>query len=106
MNYFEIPNDEDLVRERKKARELREGDWWRNQLGKGRCHYCGESFHPSQLSMDHKIPLARGGRSTRGNLAPCCKDCNTEKGHQRLTEWMAKRQDAGKPLACAGFELD
>jgi 5-methylcytosine-specific restriction endonuclease McrA len=29
--------------------------------------------------MDHVIPLARGGRSTKGNLVPCCKACNTRK---------------------------
>ena len=30
--------------------------------------------------MDHVVPLARGGRSTRGNVVPCCRECNQAKG--------------------------
>ena len=29
--------------------------------------------------MDHVVPVARGGRSTRGNVVPACKPCNNEK---------------------------
>lgn len=29
--------------------------------------------------MDHVIPLSRGGRSTKANLVPCCKECNAAK---------------------------
>ena len=31
------------------------------------------------LTLDHVIPVARGGKSTRGNCVPCCKDCNSKK---------------------------
>jgi len=34
--------------------------------------------------MDHVVPVARGGRSARGNVVPACKACNTNKKH-RLT---------------------
>jgi 5-methylcytosine-specific restriction enzyme A len=33
------------------------------------------------LTMDHLVPLARGGRSTKGNVVPCCKACNPTKRH-------------------------
>lgn len=66
-------------REREKARELRQSQWWRNQIAKGVCHYCGRTFKPSELTMDHVIPVARGGRSERGNVVPCCKECNNDK---------------------------
>lgn len=65
--------------ERAKARALRNTDWWRNLLAKGECHYCHKKFAPSELTMDHVIPVARGGKSTRGNCVPCCKACNSEK---------------------------
>ena len=39
------------------------------------------------LTMDHVIPLARGGRSTKDNLVPCCKDCNTRKKSSLPVEW-------------------
>ncbi len=29
--------------------------------------------------MDHVVPVARGGRSTKGNVVPCCKSCNRKK---------------------------
>ena len=29
--------------------------------------------------MDHLIPLVRGGKSTKGNIVPACKDCNNKK---------------------------
>jgi 5-methylcytosine-specific restriction enzyme A len=38
------------------------------------------------LTMDHLVPLIRGGRSTKGNLVPACKPCNTKKKHQLVFE--------------------
>ena len=29
--------------------------------------------------MDHIVPVARGGRSVKGNVAVSCKPCNTDK---------------------------
>ena len=101
-----IPADEAFQRvERNKARDLRAGDWWRNRRGAGRCYYCERPFHPDDLSMDHKHPIARGGRSTKGNVVPCCKECNTEKGYMMLSEWIAQRAEEGRPLPCARHEL-
>ena len=68
-----------VKREREKARELRKTDWWRAQIAVGVCHYCGKKVGAANLTLDHVIPVARGGRSTRGNCVPCCKDCNNEK---------------------------
>jgi len=68
-----------MARERAKARELRNSQWWRQQLARGLCHYCGRKFPPNELTMDHIIPVARGGKSTRGNVVPCCRDCNAAK---------------------------
>lgn len=70
---------EEIARERAKARELRASQWWRNQLAKGVCHYCGGHFPPSELTMDHVIPVARGGKSERGNVVPACLACNRQK---------------------------
>lgn len=77
-----IPFSADPVhskREREKARALRNTDWWRAQLQKGVCHYCGRQVGADNLTMDHAIPVARGGRSTKGNCVPCCKECNNLK---------------------------
>ena len=39
--------------------------------------------------MDHVVPLGRGGRSTRGNVVPACKECNTRKKSLVPVEWQA-----------------
>lgn len=44
---------------------------------KGRCAYCGK--RPSQLTIDHVVPLAKGGTHTPENLVPACKACNSAK---------------------------
>jgi len=68
-----------VARERARARELRQGRWWKNRLAAGLCAYCGGRFAPGELTMDHVVPIARGGRSARGNVVPACKPCNQEK---------------------------
>jgi 5-methylcytosine-specific restriction endonuclease McrA len=76
------PRDVDqkrLKKERQKARELRQTPWWKEKLKAGVCHYCHKNFSASELTMDHIVPLARGGVSTKNNLVPACKSCNAGK---------------------------
>jgi 5-methylcytosine-specific restriction endonuclease McrA len=68
-----------VAREREKARGLRQSVWWRQQLDGGLCHYCGKRFSASELTMDHVVPVARGGRSVKGNVVPACVACNRSK---------------------------
>ncbi len=79
--WVEISADPAHVRrERERARALRASAWWRAQVSRGVCHYCGKKVPPSELTMDHIVPVARGGRSTPGNIVPCCRACNAGKG--------------------------
>jgi 5-methylcytosine-specific restriction endonuclease McrA len=88
MDYFIIEiSEQELKREREKARELRKSRWWQNRLALGVCHWCGGSFPPDELTMDHIVPVVRGGRSTRGNVVPACKECNNKKKHMLPVEW-------------------
>ena len=68
-----------LKREREKARELRRTRWWLDQVNRGICHYCSKKFAASELTMDHVVPLARGGTSTKGNIVCACRSCNRDK---------------------------
>ena len=80
--------DEAVIRaEKSKARELRKTRWWQQKTASGTCWYCGQKVGYANLTMDHVIPLARGGRSTKDNLVPCCKDCNTKKKNALPIEW-------------------
>ncbi len=80
-----------VKREREKARELRATDWWRAQLQKGVCHYCGRNVGADALTMDHVVPVARGGRSVRSNCVPCCKECNNAKRAKTPAEQILER---------------
>lgn len=88
MDDFFIPADDRHVsKEKQKAKEMRHSQWWKNELAKGVCAYCGGRFHPSELTMDHRVPIIRGGRTTKGNVVPCCKDCNSKKKYLLPMEW-------------------
>jgi 5-methylcytosine-specific restriction endonuclease McrA len=77
----EVAEDE-IRRERRKARELRASQWWKRKRSAGICHHCGANFPPKELTMDHLVPLVRGGKSSKGNLVPSCKPCNSERKHR------------------------
>ncbi|MFV0439198.1 MAG: HNH endonuclease [Desulfopila sp.] len=80
--------DEAVIRaERAKARALRKTRWWQQKTAAGLCYYCGGTFSYAQLTMDHLVPLARGGRSSKDNLVPCCKACNNKKKTLLPIEW-------------------
>ena len=68
-----------VERERAKARELRKSVWWQQQVQAGVCHYCGKTVGAAALTMDHIVPVARGGTSTKGNVVPACSACNKTK---------------------------
>jgi 5-methylcytosine-specific restriction endonuclease McrA len=42
--------------------------------------------------MEHVIPLIRGGKSSKGNVVPACKDCNTKKKYLLPIEWEEYRK--------------
>ena len=73
--------------EKRKARKIRDSQWWKNRRAKNICFYCQESFHARLLTMDHVIPLTKGGLSVKSNLVPCCKSCNSKKKNLLPTEW-------------------
>ncbi len=74
---------EDFIKaQRQKAKALKKSRWWRQKIQKGVCYYCGRKFPPNELTMDHVVPIIRGGRSEKNNLVPACKECNARKKHQ------------------------
>ena len=75
-------SEAEIRRERQKARELRASQWWKRKLAAGICHHCGGKFPSRELTMDHLVPIIRGGKSTKGNLVPCCKKCNSERKYR------------------------
>jgi len=86
-DHFISADEEHIKREKARARELRNSQWWKRKRSTGICYYCGGKFRPDELTMDHLIPIARGGKSVAGNVVPACKDCNTKKKFLLPTEW-------------------
>jgi len=80
-------SSEHIKREKQKARQLRRSQWWKRKCAKGVCHYCGRKTPPRELTMDHIVPLSRGGMTTKGNVAPVCKECNNKKKYLLPMEW-------------------
>lgn len=100
MSEYYAPIDpEDLRRERARARELRASQWWKRRIAAGICYYCRRQVGPRALTMDHIVPLGRGGRSIRGNVVQACKECNTRKQSSLPTEWAEYLRGLG-----SGFE--
>ena len=95
-DWIEIKKDPAHVkRERAKAKEMRKSEWWKQQLAKGVCHYCGEPFAPDELTMDHVLPVVRGGKSVKSNCVPCCKECNTDKKFLTPAELIMRELENG-----------
>ena len=83
------------AREREKARALRKTAWWQRRVQKGVCAYCGAQVPPRELTMDHVVPVARGGRSTKGNVVAACKACNNRKKLLTPAEQLLMKPVAG-----------
>jgi 5-methylcytosine-specific restriction enzyme A len=86
-DFFVNVDDGYIKRQKEKARVMRDSQWWKRKRSSGICYYCGGKFKPAELTMDHLIPLIRGGKSTPGNLVPACKGCNSKKKYLLPSEW-------------------
>lgn len=53
------------------------------------CIYCGTE---ERITLDHLIPLSRGGNHTIGNLASACRSCNASKGNKLPIEFKVWRK--------------
>lgn len=62
-------------------REIRQQVFDRDGL---ECSYCGSTDNPT---VDHIVPLIRGGSNDMDNLTPACRSCNSSKGDKLLSEW-------------------
>ena len=91
QDYYQSAGPKHIRQERQKARALRATSWWRQKLAVGICYYCEERFASEELTMDHKVPLARGGRSTKSNVVVACKTCNTSKKSLTPAEMIINR---------------
>lgn len=51
------------------------------------CFYCNES---KTLTMDHFMPLSKGGLHVPENIVPACRNCNSKKGAKIPYDYLAQ----------------
>ena len=58
------------------------------------CAYCllPQELLPATLTVDHVIPLSRGGAHSVENIVPACGYCNSSKGSKLVSEWLKTSQ--------------
>ncbi len=86
----ENPEYKRMAEQRRRARKLGNGvfDITRKdmeRLLRGPCAACGST---DTITLDHVVPIVRGGRHSVGNLQPLCKPCNSSKGARLQIEWV------------------
>ncbi len=52
------------------------------------CHWCCTKLDRINLTIDHVIPLSRGGEHCPDNLVACCDTCNKSKGAKLVEDWL------------------
>lgn len=55
------------------------------------CAFCGST---EDITLDHIVPLSRGGRHSIGNLQPLCFTCNHRKHARFMMEWKLEKSTA------------
>lgn len=61
--------------------------------GNGHCAICGRPISFSEMTVDHKVPLSKGGGNGIENLQPACKTCNLMKNSLTMQELYAKAKE-------------
>jgi len=59
-----------------------------------RCQYCGREETAENLTVDHIVPLSRGGRDLWSNVVTACRTCNNLKGNKLPRECNLRLQDS------------
>ena len=95
-NYYQTPSGKDCsYRAKQKRRAIKNQchslPYKREDilnLFNSECAYCGSK---DKLTLDHFIPLTKGGSDVQGNLLPACLSCNCSKRNLDAIEWYKKQ---------------
>ncbi len=53
-----------------------------------KCPYCNSGMGSTEKSIDHLIPLSKGGLHRITNIIVCCKKCNIGKNNKDIEDWV------------------
>jgi hypothetical protein len=69
------------------------------------CHYCAVALTVEDATVDEKMPLGRGGRTSMGNQVLACLPCNQDKADMTASEYAAKR-DGSVPRSYQAYRRE
>jgi 5-methylcytosine-specific restriction endonuclease McrA len=75
-----------------KCKQRRRKRKW--EESKGTCFYCGIQMHfdkpndDTRMTLDHLVPIIKGGRDNLENLVACCQKCNNKRGSMDIAEFV------------------
>ncbi len=73
------------AREKAAPGHFTEEDWSKQyKLQNGKCFYCNKI---KKLTIDHKVPLSRGGSNCPDNIVLACLSCNCKKNDKTIEEF-------------------
>lgn len=62
------------------------------------CIYCSKELTHDNASIDHIIPIVKGGTNAQVNLIVCCKECNCERGHTDFYEYLSYKTELDEKI--------
>lgn len=66
------------------------------QYGTLTCYLCLDPIRFGKDTLEHKIPLSRGGTNRYNNLAIACRSCNCKKHDKTVEEWKGRCRNGKK----------
>lgn len=66
-------------------------DWYAEQIRTMPCEYCGSE---ENITVDHVVPISKGGAHSIENIVPACQPCNSSKGAKPLEEWLGTHKQS------------
>ena len=73
------------------------------------CQYCAKKLSEKKLTVDHVVPLSKGGTHEWSNVVAACGTCNNKKGNKSLEQAnlkLKKKPDAPGWIVSTQWELN
>jgi 5-methylcytosine-specific restriction endonuclease McrA len=74
----------DYVRTKTMVRFSKSNVYLRDQY---HCQYCNTNVNRKTATLDHVVPVSKGGKTNFENIVTSCAPCNTKKGNRTGPEW-------------------
>ena len=68
------------------------------------CPYCGEYMDRRTKTMDHMVPLSKGGVHGTVNVIICCNRCNSAKRDRDFGDWVSRLNEPYRSVMIAEYE--